>query len=661
MKKILIIASNPRKDLNLDREIRDLKGVIKRSRNKAQFDMEIELAVRPDDLQELFLENEPRIVHFCGHGTGEQGLVLENDAGREQLVSTNALSSLFEFFDNKVECVLLNACYSDVQASAIIQHINYVVGMSQEIRDDAAIAFATGFYRGLGYGKSIEESYKLGCNAIQLQIDNNVTSRSRSDEASRKLGAVNSVEQVLIPEHLKPRLKKKQHLTPFVESDSSTQPNIPPESIEALKEAVKEEVARKEYKDQVREAYDNFGQFSAANVTSLTKHEYKQRKIVLSKVKKFWVEGFLKPSLQGNSAISLDLKARPDVLSDLSHSIEALSVELDESFEELQTTRIYEEMGQGRTLLILGNPGAGKTIALLQLAQRLVERSEQDLCLPIPVVFNLSSWGKDRKPIVDWLIDEMREKYQVPKTLSEPWITQWQLILLLDGLDEVKPDYRNDCVRALNEFIGLFPHTEMAVCSRVRDYEALIEHLQISSAICIQPLSSKQVYQFLDSVGGSLTSLKTLLKTDAELEQFAKTPLILNMMSSAYQGWSAEKLMQQLRSTPDRYQQHLFDTYIERSLHRGASSEYSTDLVLDWLSWLATQMVQEKQTVFLIEKMQPTWLQNRSERKVYQIRNCIILGLVLGLGVKCADFGAVYCADFGAGFGADFWSDCCAD
>ena len=252
----------------------------------------------------------------------------------------------------------------------------------------------------------------------------------------------------------------------------------------------------------------------------------------------------------------------------------------------------------------------------------------------MPVVFNLSSWAKDRKSIVDWLIDELQEKYQVPKSLSEPWIRQQQLILLLDGLDEVNEDHRNDCVRALNEFIGLFPQTEVAVCSRVRDYEALTERLQISSALCLQPLASEQVYQFLDSVGGSLAGLKTLLERDAELEQFAQTPLILNFMSVAYQGWSVEKLIPHLCSTADR-RQHLFDTYIDRRLERGTTSDYSKAQVLRWLNWLASRMVQEKQTVFLIEKMQPTWLQNPSEERTYRIRAfmfpMLIIMLIMGL------------------------------
>lgn len=73
--KILILASNPRKDLNLDREIRRLQEVIERAKNREHLEVEVGFAVRPEDLQELLLKHEPEIVHFCGHGTGQQGLV----------------------------------------------------------------------------------------------------------------------------------------------------------------------------------------------------------------------------------------------------------------------------------------------------------------------------------------------------------------------------------------------------------------------------------------------------------------------------------------------------------------------------------------------------------------------------------------------------------
>jgi hypothetical protein len=83
-------------------------------------------------------------------------------------VTPEALGGLFELFADQVECVLLNACYSESQANAIAQHIRYVIGMSDEIDGKAALEFTVAFYDGLGAGKSIDFAYKLGCSAIQM-------------------------------------------------------------------------------------------------------------------------------------------------------------------------------------------------------------------------------------------------------------------------------------------------------------------------------------------------------------------------------------------------------------------------------------------------------------------------------------------------------------
>jgi hypothetical protein len=84
-------------------------------------------------------------------------------------VSTESLARLFKLFKHKIECVFLNACYSEVQAEAIYQHINCVVGMNQTIGDRAAIKFAVGFYDALGAGRSFEDAYEIGCTAIDLE------------------------------------------------------------------------------------------------------------------------------------------------------------------------------------------------------------------------------------------------------------------------------------------------------------------------------------------------------------------------------------------------------------------------------------------------------------------------------------------------------------
>jgi len=170
MTKVLILAANPKgtSPLRLDQELRDIAEGLQRAQKRDQFTLQQHLAVRPRDIQRAMLDFNPQIVHFSGHGAGEEGLVFENEIGQPKLVSGDALAGLFELFADQIECVVLNGCYSEVQANALAQHINYVIGMSKAIGDQAAIEFAIGFYDALGAGRPIEFAYKLGCSAIRM-------------------------------------------------------------------------------------------------------------------------------------------------------------------------------------------------------------------------------------------------------------------------------------------------------------------------------------------------------------------------------------------------------------------------------------------------------------------------------------------------------------
>jgi CHAT domain-containing protein len=170
VKTILILASNPKNTspLRLDEEIREIDAGLQRAKKRELFDLKQRWAVRVQDVFQALLDFKPQIVHFSGHGSGDDGLALEDEAGKLKLVDTEALAKLFELFSTTIECVVLNACYSEVQAQVIAKHIPYVIGMNQAIGDKAAVKFATGFYNALGAGESVEFAYKLGCNVIQL-------------------------------------------------------------------------------------------------------------------------------------------------------------------------------------------------------------------------------------------------------------------------------------------------------------------------------------------------------------------------------------------------------------------------------------------------------------------------------------------------------------
>jgi CHAT domain/Effector-associated domain 9 len=170
LKTILFLAANPKgtTPLRLDQEMRDIAEGLQRSQHREQFRLEQRWATRPRDVQRALLDCQPYIVHFSGHGAGEEGLALESDNGTTQLVDATALARLFELFAHHIGCIVLNACHSDLQATAIAQHIPHVIGMKQAIGDRAAMEFSIGFYDALGAGQPIEFAYKLGCSAIRM-------------------------------------------------------------------------------------------------------------------------------------------------------------------------------------------------------------------------------------------------------------------------------------------------------------------------------------------------------------------------------------------------------------------------------------------------------------------------------------------------------------
>ncbi len=168
---VLFLSANPTdgSHLHLDQEYKSIKNNLERvAPIRDVFTLQQEFAVTTDVLMQTMLETKPNIVHFSGHGS-ESGIYVEDINGRSKLISAEALDSLFEYFEDTVECVLLNSCYSVHQAKAISKHVPYVIGMASAILDSASLAFSLGFYKALGAGENYFNSYKMGIIGIKLE------------------------------------------------------------------------------------------------------------------------------------------------------------------------------------------------------------------------------------------------------------------------------------------------------------------------------------------------------------------------------------------------------------------------------------------------------------------------------------------------------------
>jgi energy-coupling factor transporter ATP-binding protein EcfA2 len=373
------------------------------------------------------------------------------------------------------------------------------------------------------------------------------------------------------------------------------------------------------------------------SLRKITPQEYKNRQALINKVNTFWIKGVLKNSLHGKVMIQLGLSERTDVVVhpwDMTWSNEnspKFSIPRETALIDL-----FDELGAGRSLLILGEPGSGKTTTLLALTKDLINRAQQDIDQPIPVVLNLSSWRGRRLELSNWIVEELNSKYQIPRKIGEIWVKEQKLLLLLDGLDEVQISYRNQCVQQINQFHRELS-AEMVVCSRTEDYEKLTSKLELQSAVSIKPLNSHQIDHFLQEFGNKAENIRRILTEDHFIREMAQSPLMLSIMILAYQDNKVDNLPQ---GNQDSTRKYLFDTYIDKMLGGNtAIHPYTKKHILHWLKILAQQMMGEGQTVFLIEHMQPTWLSKVFQRLIYVVTLGFLLSTILTIiFLPTADF-----------------------
>ncbi|MFI8075532.1 NACHT domain-containing protein [Streptomyces sp. NPDC086033] len=229
---------------------------------------------------------------------------------------------------------------------------------------------------------------------------------------------------------------------------------------------------------------------------------------------------------------------------------------------DAEIVEVFTDRVPGRRLLILGEPGAGKTMLLVRLLLGLLQAREPGS--PVPVIFPLASWDPDRRELDAWLAERLATDYPglaapaPAMAASGPWqvtsrasalLDQRLIIPLLDGLDELPPHSRAVALDAVNRTLP--PGTPLVLTSRTAEYRTAVDppanagvpvRLTGVAGIELGAVASEEATAYLlrDAGGEGTPSAErwrpmlNLLPTDTPVGQALCTPLTLFLARTIY-------------------------------------------------------------------------------------------------------------------------------
>jgi len=302
----------------------------------------------------------------------------------------------------------------------------------------------------------------------------------------------------------------------------------------------------------------------------------------------------------------------------------------------------------GDGLLIVGEPGAGKSVALVALAAELLVRAQRDPQHPVPVYLPLKHWGRRRLPFSTWLVQELVDLYEMPGPLAQRWTSGGQLFFLLDGLDELpRREDRIACVAGISSFqrFGRQHRLPLIVAARPYEYDTLPEPLELENAIEILPLQPDAVERRLADAGSPMRGVLEVIRGDATARSMLTSPLLLSLITRTYAGGVGSGATRAVGG--DRLS-GLFVSYVEerfaleRSTRDNRKTSYRPTATRRWLSSLAAAMIEKQQSIFVLGQLSADWLPGRGDRWFVKLLPGLLFGMTFLVPVGLA--GSTYAA-----------------
>jgi hypothetical protein len=279
-------------------------------------------------------------------------------------------------------------------------------------------------------------------------------------------------------------------------------------------------------------------------------------------------------------------------------------------------TEVFGRVPTGR-LVVLGEAGAGKTMLMVRLLLDLLARRREGG--PVPVLVALGSWNPrevslrefieerlilDQPALAGSVVHAGKELTQIRALLN-----QRMIVPILDGLDEIGPDFRQAAINKINHFLSM--PGPLLITSRVSEYQEAIgqpgpdwDPPHGAAAVELQPLGVEAVKKYLADPGRAERWAPVLaaLSEPAAVSEALRTPLFVTLARAIYNPRRGERTGQvpdpaelcdeALFPTSADIKDHLFDAFIAAAYRpdRGDDAEverWGAAQAQTWLTYLA--------------------------------------------------------------------------